>query len=189
MPRTLSFTSPPAPKKYPPPSPRPPPPPNDHPYIALTHLLINISCLPANFDRSFFLLNSMLATNSVQKFIFNEPDTYITDYRRPVSDIENLYSCLLNSSLTIGNLSVTENNHLEDYSPVMQTSKYYDNTSISFSILVNETYILQSNIITIYHSGDGLSIGISFVFTVFSVCICSCLCFIVCKSCARVHPR
>ena len=188
MPRTLSFTSPPH-KKSPPPSPRPPPPPNNHPYISLTYLLINISCLPANFDSSFFLLNSMLATNSVQKFIFQIPNDYITDFTKPTSDIENLYSCLKNTSLTVSNLSVTENNHDELYDSFFQSSRYYDNSSINFSITINSTYTLHSNVITIYQSGEGISIGICFALAISGMCICSCICAAICNSCNRIHPE
>lgn len=179
----------PPPRKKPPPPPTPPPPPNSHPYVLLTYFLINISCLPANFDSSFHLVNSMLATNSVQKFVLNEPNQYITNYKRPVSDIENLYNCLQLQNISLSNLTITENDHREIYDSVFYSSRYYNNSSIEFSLIMNNTYKLRSNVITTYQSGDGISLAICMALGISGICICSCIFATICYNHNRVCPE
>lgn len=151
-------------------------------------ILINISCLPANFESSFHQVNSMLATNSVQKFVFNEPNEYITNYKRPISDIENLYTCLKTKNISLSNLTVTINDHQEIYDSAFYSSRYCNNTTIEFSLTVNNTYTLRSNIITTYQSGEGISIAICFAIAISGMCICCCICALICNSSNRVFP-
>lgn len=182
------FVSPP-PHKKPPPPPRPPPPPNNHPHIFLTYFLINISCLPANFDSSFNQVNSMLTRNSVQKFNSQSPTQYITNYQKPESDIEKLYKCLNNSNISLSNISIIQNEHREIYDPAFYYSSYYDDSLIYFS--VNNTYNLSSNVIIIRRSGEGLTIAISFTITISGMCFCACLCGTICSNSNRdiIYPR
>lgn len=183
MRRTLLYRSPPhrSPPPKPPFPPSPFPPPFDNPYVKLTRLLINISCLSANYDKSFNQFYSMIASNYTQKITYFSPDEYITNIQRPLSDIENLYTCIKNSNLSVflSRLNTTIYSNSQYYDRLFQSSKLYDKRFITFTI--NNTYILNSSVITLYSSGERIAMGIAILFGTVGMCICACICLLICS--------
>jgi hypothetical protein len=134
------------------------PPPYDNEYVILHN---NILC-----DISLSKLMSFIQ-NSSQTIRINDDNEYISDFTRPLSNIENIYNCIIQQKFNYSQLNTTILYHTEVYDTLFKISRYTDKRFIQFNIsLNNNTYIFTNTVTTLLTSGYGTSVGIAFAFAI-----------------------
>ena len=181
MVRQLQFSSPPHRKPpKPPPPPFYPPPPFTDPYVQLTYILINISCINKDYDKSLRVIYDMSQYNFIE---------YIYDLSTK-SKIENIYNCVSNKlDSIITPLNITIYKHSDNFNSFLETSSYYDLRLIQFPI---NNITLYSKVITTFSSGEEFIVIICFALFLVSVCfilIVSCCCSICCCRSYKIHNQ